>query len=70
MVVDEEKAREFRLSVLAGIMGGLIVTISTSIRTSTGTWYSQAFWSLAIFIVVYVLSMKWAGWVLFRKKKE
>ncbi|MBS3099926.1 hypothetical protein J4463_01800 [Candidatus Pacearchaeota archaeon] len=67
---DEENFKKFRYSVLAGIIGGCIVAISISIKTTTGTWYSEVFWTIITFAILYVLSMWWCKIWMFRKRNK
>ena len=65
---DEEKFKDFRYSVIAGIISGCIVAISIAIKTTTGTRYSEIFWTIVSFAVLYVLSMWWVKIWMFKKK--
>lgn len=67
---DEVKFKNFRYSVIAGITGGCIVVITTSIKTTTGTWYSEVFWTIIIFAILYFLSMWWYKIWMFRKRSK
>ncbi len=67
MEYDEGGFKNFRHSVLAGVVSAFLVYISFSIKTTTGTLFSEILWGIVVFIILYALIMWWYKITMFRK---